>query len=166
MADTTKLADTFKATRMTLRVGRDANEVIRRCKALGLQPKVVGYNEATGILLFSVVVPHREREEERVDSAFHAFEAEMRPYDVGLDGHATNVNVELICPPAPEPCRVDGYLGICSICGEEHPVMGPFAGKDKFLMGFHDNGSPVEKLLCGGTAMPPKGEVHRNYDGT
>ncbi len=154
---TKKLAGTFEAWRVTLVVEpQRLGEVVTKCKELGLQPKGSGFTFDNKIILV-VVVPH--------SSGFEAFEDAVKPFDVGYKGVQ---DVELICPPAPEvePCKTDGYLGICRICGGEYPVMGPFESKNKFLMVFHGTRFLVADEPCWGTARPPRGEVHRNYDGT
>ena len=62
-----------------------------------------------------------------------------------------------------EYCTTDGHLGICPVCHKEKPVMGPFAGEQKFLMRWHQTGPDPELLrICFGTCQPPEGEVRRN----
>lgn len=109
MADTTKLAigasevelgASFWAWRVNIGVGANLADVVKHCKKLKLQkPKIFDYKEDTGISYLSVVVPFRENEKNRFDSAFHAFEKEMEPFKVRFWGAS---EVKLTCPPAPE----------------------------------------------------------------
>ncbi|TSC94043.1 MAG: hypothetical protein CEN87_712, partial [Parcubacteria group bacterium Licking1014_1] len=58
MAETTKLANTFKAWRFTIGVKpHNLDGAIKRCEELGLQPKVCGYQPDDVGILFSVIVP-------------------------------------------------------------------------------------------------------------
>jgi len=152
------LAGQFKARNVTISVAGNEAEVVMYCKRMRLQPRIVRYFETSGVHVFAVAIPYRDGERE---TCLIPFERVMD--QLGAKCEVSCGETDMICPLL---CTTDGYLGLCSICGEEHPVMGPFAGKDKFLVGFHGNGNPVEELLCGGTARPPKGEVRRNYDGT
>ncbi len=96
MADTTRLAGTFEAWRLTIGVkSHYLEDALKHCKGLGLDPRVCGYQEEVGIL-FSIVVPscvckHPEP---------HFMAKEMRPFHGALV-HA--VKVQLICPLPAEP---------------------------------------------------------------
>jgi len=92
MADTTKLAGTFEAWRLTIGVKNlHLEAALKRCEELGLQPKVCGYQKKVGIL-FSVTVPCCVCK----DPQPYFMAIEMCPFRGALV-HA--IKVWLICPP-------------------------------------------------------------------
>ena len=87
MVETTKLAGTFHARRITLRVRPEQlGDAINRCMELGLLPETCGYLDES--VTFRVLVPQ---------ISYTAFE------QAAHDFHAAVINVadaRLVCPPA------------------------------------------------------------------
>ena len=95
MAEITKLAGTFEAWRLTVGVQPYYLEgALKHCVALGLQPKVRGFQQEVGIL-FSIVIPRCVCEHPDLNFV----PKEMGPFHGSL---THGVKVQLICPPAPE----------------------------------------------------------------
>ncbi|MCX6720390.1 MAG: hypothetical protein NTW11_01130 [Candidatus Staskawiczbacteria bacterium] len=111
-------------------------------------------NKTVGVRVFVPSGNHGGR------SNYEIFWEEMGKFGVTKKNIRHAEAVTLRCPPAPEPCTDDGYLGTCSICGEEHPVIGPIGAERKFLMGRHTPHGD-DSSLCSGTSALPNGEVRR-----
>lgn len=88
MADTTKLASKFRAWRFTIGVEHWAlAKALDRCRELGLDPQVCGYQDER--ILFKVVVPDEDRATE------WKFKKEYQAFHGAL---FHGVQVSLICP--------------------------------------------------------------------
>lgn len=89
MADTTKLASTFRAWRVTFAVPTEhLVRAVARCMDLGVQPRACGYQEEE--VLFSITIPCGSCDHPKsvVDEHLKGFHAQI----------VNAVRVELICP--------------------------------------------------------------------
>lgn len=92
MADTTKLAGTFKAWKLTFGAKPEkVLEALARCRELGLQPRLCG--DQGGYILLQVFVPNTNNE----DSCPQAFQKEMNDFHWPLFHGAKTY---LVCPPS------------------------------------------------------------------
>ena len=95
MADTTKLASTFKATRLGMKVGvGNLFSALERCEMLGLQPKLGSHSTSRKEIVFYVVLPYSDY------GHVHGFVVK----EMGTLGclRVQESDVELVCPPPPE----------------------------------------------------------------
>ncbi|MFA5935072.1 MAG: hypothetical protein WC827_04260 [Candidatus Paceibacterota bacterium] len=99
-ADTTKLASSFKAWRLTLGTEpHNIKKAIKHCEQLGLLPKVCGYQE--DMILFSITLPYGKF------SHPQAFVNHHMDYLHAAIFHGTTV--ELICPVEKSMCVEVGF---------------------------------------------------------
>ena len=112
----TKLADTFKAHRVSICVVNFCHlmTAANRCIELGLQPIFSGKGRS-GVFI-NVVVPFRENELNRLDSAMDILRENLSDLSVRFDGKP--VEVELVCPPNDFIPKA----GVCSRCSKLQAV--------------------------------------------
>ncbi len=95
MADTTKLAGSCLAWRLTVEVGpENLDGAHARCRELGLMPKVCGYNADYRNVVFHVLIPVPKPND--WDGLQTTFKEEMGEYNCRIP-HATRT--WLIVPP-------------------------------------------------------------------
>jgi len=100
MADTTKLAGTFDAWRLTIGFEpQNLRAAFERCEELGLQPKVVGHQIVKCLNRFRVRLLVTVPCCAALDADDFVNE-HMGPFE-GLLTHGTVVS--LLCPPLPQP---------------------------------------------------------------
>lgn len=155
----TKLADTFKAWRVALKVqAENLKGVINRCRELGLQPKVTGYFDDDGINVI-MIIPFRDKEIERSDSSIDILREALNGLDVRFDGKP--IQVELICQP-----KAIMRSGVCQHCGTIFPLVNfesrpDGLKKDKLVLTVHEcvawccNGNG-HNGICPGSGLSPK----------
>lgn len=118
MADTTKLASTFPAWRLTIGVRPEhLMQALARCRELGLQPNVCGHDSSLNHVLFRVFVPSTQNE----DACQLSFEEVMTTFHEIY--HSAKVN--LIGPPAqPKQSKLLKRVAVVGVPGIKMFVLG------------------------------------------
>ena len=160
MADTPKLAGTFKAWRITLSVeGSYFVAAVKRLKQLGLEPKVSGFNGDNRLLII-FNVPADSLSPRSTFVGDNMVTDELPLGSLALYGFN---EVRLICPVPGPRCVIDGQQRICPNCHRYVNVIGPAyrngSNQPVFIVSTHND---LESLtLCKGT-----GEEGLEHSGT